>query len=45
MHALCHADGRESAALVSYFAREKLLADVPFFEAGGRRVLDPGSRV
>ena len=37
MHALCHpADGGDargqSAVLVAYFAREKLFADVPFFE-------------
>lgn len=30
--ALCHADGRESVVLVAYFSREKLLADVPFFD-------------
>lgn len=34
MHALCHGDGRESVVLVAYFSREKLFADVPFFEAG-----------
>jgi hypothetical protein len=39
MHALCHADGRDSVVLVAYFSREKLFADVPFFEVGGTDTL------